>query len=334
MKKYSSLILIVFLLSSCQAKLLEDPQTMLDKAWKKQIEKQENRQKGTLDYVGNVKLSFDKNEAELSGKGQLAFDTASGDKKVALQIDANGNGAIEGKNASIGLKAETRFVDKKMFVNLATLNLKTDEPQVNLMANLVGNYYQNQWVEIPFDLFQGAGLSLVNGSSLNTLKLKEVAIRNPILEVKKDLGKRTLEVAVNPKKLEKYIDDIASVEPSASTPESKAALLDFFSNTNYTATVRISKKYDFEWIRLEGMSIDPENEQSVNLSVEAKIAKKYTEGKGTLEYQGSIPGTLSFQFKTTDRSKNAVVKAPEDAQPFDLGSLLGGGLGTSDESEE
>lgn len=328
MKKITSVFLVLFLsfsLSACQKKEIasEDPQTIVNKAWEKQVKKQLESTKGTYAVEGEGKLSMDKSSAEIKGKGEVKFNNEKDQERFGVSLDMSGKGDLEGKTGNFDLKGELRWLQKKLFARFDKLALKTDDPQFNVMANLISNFYQSQWIEFPLEKLNPTLFTGPSSDQKNMAALIEAAGKNPFFDVVQDRGDRTFEVMVNPEKLITYLNAIREIQGGTEMPEAEA-INKFFQDLKYQLQIRIDDNYNLTWIKMNGSAADLTTQQKADLSFESTIDDQGTDIQGNLSYSGKQTGSVEGRLKTSQKSKKASLDAPRDAKPFDLGGLFGG----------
>ncbi len=319
-------IVLSFSLFGCGKSVNEDPQTMLKKAWEKQIQKETDYQKGSISSEGKLSIDYDGNHVDLNGKGAVQFDTAKAkDRKLGLNLDLKGKGKVAGKTADVALTGEVRAVGKQVYALVNNLSLNTDDSQTNMMANFMANMYKGQWISFPVDIFDPATTRFPQSDTEKTKKIMEMAKDNNFFEVKKDLGNRVLEISVNGEKLKMYLKKVAKIEGTDLTPEYLASIDKTLQDTQYSLQVSISGIYDISAFDLSVTSKDVEK----NLTLDAKLSwtsdGSKSHWKGDAALGGDIAGKLSGDFFTTWSSESAALDVPKGAKPFDLGNLLGGG---------
>lgn len=333
MKKIISILAILILgvfLSACKNTPKGDPQSIINSAWEKLALRNSTYKSGEMKFSGKGNIEVDSSSAEASGSGTVIFDsTDEKNMKSAISVDLNGNGDLEGKKGKFALKGQLKLLEKSIFVFLENLNLETDNPQTNMMANLLGNLYKSQWITLPSNTVETP--DTVSLDSFKTEKVAELAKKHHFFEIKEDLGNGRYEVIVNVEKLKEYLKEIGELNQVPLTAEDLAAIDNFFKTITYTLQVGIDGDYDLTWAKGTINANDETEGQTLNLSFEGNIDDNQSDGFIDLAMDGTTPGKARVEFEIEHEEKPVTIDKPADAKDFDLGALLGGGLGGAPE---
>lgn len=331
MKKFLSTLIIGILtisLSACQQTVDEDPQTVIDKAWENLADKNAEYESGTIDAEGKASLEFDNNSGNLEGDLEIKFDSSDPENaKTALKMDISANGDFEGSSGSVDLIAELRTLGKDTYVLLEDLNINSEDPQIDLMANFIGNAYKSQWISVPSDLAGEGADDLFSTDHFKGKQVSEIAKKHNFFEAKEDLGNRKYELSINTEKLKAYLVEVGKITESEIKQSDLEDIDEVLNNLDYTLIVQIDTDYEIEWIKGSVVASDPLEDQQMTFVFEGTLDDDHAEGTLDLSVTGSTPGKLSVEFSADHNSRKVTIETPEDAQEFDLGSLLGGGLG-------
>lgn len=323
----------IFSLSACSSAPTEDMETVIQKAWEKIAQQQAERQTSNLEVSGNLSIDVEGNKGQIEGKGNVQSDaTDVKNPKFAANMELKGSGAVEGQSGKADLKGEIRVLNKKMFVNLENLNIDVGDAGTNMMANMIGGMYKGKWIELPADTMDTGETSALDVTTLKGKEIAEVAKIHRFIVGKKDLGNGTYEISIDVAKLKTYLTEVAKVTGTPIDQESLAAIDEVFKTLNYSVQVRISNEYDLEWVKGTMNVKDEVEQQELLVSFEGNIDGNDTDGTAQVEIKGAAPGKLNLSFQTRDQDDSVKIEEPVGAEKFDLGSLLGGGMGLGDES--
>jgi len=329
MKKIFTLAIVLTLslsLTACKKAPVGEPQAILNKAWEKLADKNASYQMGEMTVSGKGSIEMEQNKANLTGSGTVEFDSRDEkNMKSAISLDITANGELEGKKANIALKGKMRVLEKKMYLFLENLNIDAGDPQTNMMANLIGNLYKSQWIALPSS--ETTPAEPVSLENFRGKKMAELAKKHYFFEVKEDLGGGKYEVVINVQKLKAYLREVGELNDTPLTAEDLASVDNLFQTIKYTLQVQIDNEYNLTWVKGNLKAEDPMDDQQMNITFEGNMDSNKSRGSIELTLTGTTPGKAKVEFNVAHKEKTVSIQTPENAQNFDLGSLLGGGLG-------
>lgn len=318
----------IFNLSACSSAPTEDMETVIQKAWEKVADQQAERQTSNIEVSGNISIDAEGSKGQIEGKGTVQSDgTDMKNPKFAANMDLKAGGDFEGQSGKVDLKGELRMLNKKMFVNLENLNIDLGDASTNMMANMVGGMYKGKWMELPTDSLATEENTALDVTTLKGKEIAAVAKTHRFIVGKKDLGNGTYEVTIDVEKLKTYLTEVAKVTGTPMDTESLAAIDEVFKTLTYTLQVRINSEYDLEWVKGTMNAKDEEQKQELIASFEGNIDGNDTDGTAQIEVKGETPAKMNLSFQTKDQGGSVKIEEPANAEKFDLGSLLGGGMG-------
>lgn len=328
MRKSISLIIITLLafsISACGQTSDEDPQTVINKAWVKLADKNAEYESGEIDFDIKADLEVAEDKGSISGTGNLKFDSSDmNNAKTSLKADLSANGSLSGQSGKVDLAGELRTIGEKIYVLLDDLELDTGDSQTNLMANLIGNLYKSQWIELPKSDDSTFDLETENFKGKD---VAEIAKKHNIFQVKEDLGGRKYELVLDTEELKAYFQDVAEFNDEEISAADLAAIDKVTDEVDYSLQVEIGKDYSLDWIKASLKADDPDKNQSIDIDLEGNIGENKSDGVITMNFQGETPGKIMLDVEASHSPKSVVIEAPKDAQLFDPSSLFGLGAG-------
>lgn len=324
-------LLSVVSLSACEsAPTGEDPQAVIDKAWEKLADKNAEYTRGHIELEGKASLEVEDSKGNISGSAEVMFDSEKiEESKSAIKMDVEADGTFSGSSGKVSLEGEVRnFVDKT-YIYLEDLEIDTGDAQTNLMANIVGNLYKSKWTALPTGTFSPTDLPALEAERFRGKEVAEIAKNNNFFEVDQDLGDGKYQLKINPEKLKTYLREVSQVTENPLSEEDLRDVDAIFAELDYQLQVKIDSDYELTWIMGNLSAEDPVENQQMTLAFEGTLDDDESEGFLDLQLTGDSPGKLRVDFEAEHHAGGDVsIAVPEDAEDFDLGSLLGGGLPT------
>lgn len=331
MKKFIalfSIILFAFTISACKPKVDENPQAVLDQAWIKLADKNAEYESGEIKFEGKGNLEVGADKGSIEGSGGLLFDTSDpDDSKSAITADLKANGTLEGQSGEISIKGELRTLGENLYINIENFVLKTADPQIDLMGNLIGNLYKSQWIAIPQGINDSFETEQFKGKEVS-----EIAKKHNFFNIKKVLGYRNYELEINAEELKEYFKEVALLNGGSISDEELLSIDQLLTLVTYTLEVSIGDDYELEEVEGKANIKDPTKNQTIDLSFNVTLEENSTDGSIELELTGESPAHVLLDFKTTHEAKSVSIEVPEEAQIFDPDSLFGFGGGGDSEA--
>lgn len=314
-------------LAACTSAPDEDAATVLNKAWERLADQNEDYNMGTVGFDGKGSIVVGDDSASVDADLEVKFDTRNTEKaKTALKIDLTADGSFEGQTGKVGLTGEIRSIEKITYLLLESLTLDTGNAETDLMANFVENFFKSKWISINEDLGLDQSFS---ADKIDNKKIAEIIRNNIFLTVKEDLGKRKYEVEIDAEKLKTFLMEI-SKETGEEIKASDLQDLDIMlAALNYDLYLQIDTDYKVTWVKGDMTAKDPDSTDIMSFSFEGDLSDKKTEGKLSVEITGDEAAKMDMDFVATHDDSSVSIEVPADAEEFDPSSFLGlgGGLG-------